>query len=161
MSPSDSGGESVLGQDDIDSLVSVMSNQGESQAPPAAQASIAPPAAEAVQSAPPVRVMNAGERPAAGTDLAQRIEKLEEAVSKLAQSAAGAKSQTQLATLTKQVETLAAQVRDLRQHAAHTVGYRLQETFQCGSCGHKGLVAGKVKCTVCGEETWMGWWPKA
>lgn len=158
MSPFHLNKESVLGQDDIDSLVSGVSNQGAS---PAAQANAAPPLVEAVQPAPPVRVMNAEERPAAGTDLAQRIEKLEEAVSKLAQSVGGAKSQTQLATLTKQVETLAAQVRDLRQHAAHTVGYRLQETFECASCGQKGLVAGKVKCTACGEEVWTGWWQKA
>ncbi len=92
MSPFHLNKESVLGQDDIDSLVSGVSNQGAS---PAAQANAAPPLVEAVQPAPPVRVMNAEERPAAGTDLAQRIEKLEEAVSKLAQSVGGAKSQTQ------------------------------------------------------------------
>ena len=73
--------------------------------------------------------------------------------------AAGGQPQAQLQALAKQVEALTAQVQALRQHVARSVGYRVQETFQCASCGEKGLVAGLVKCTACGGETWLGWWP--
>jgi len=35
----------------------------------------------------------------------------------------------------------------------------IRERFQCSICGSKGLVAAKIKCTKCGEETWWGWHP--
>jgi hypothetical protein len=35
-----------------------------------------------------------------------------------------------------------------------------RETFQCDDCNSSNLVAVYVKCTACGRETWMGWWPK-
>ena len=33
------------------------------------------------------------------------------------------------------------------------------ENFTCSQCRSKGLVAIYVKCTSCGKENWMGWWP--
>ena len=33
------------------------------------------------------------------------------------------------------------------------------EEFTCSQCRSKGLVAIYVKCTSCGKENWMGWWP--
>ena len=155
-----SGEESVLDQNDIDSLVSVIAERNE---PPAAGASavaatVSPPAAPA----PAPQTPGAGAQQSIGADVAQRIERLEAALSKLMQSgAAGGQPQAQLQALAKQVETLTAQVQALRQHVAQSVGYRVQETFECASCGEKGLVAGLVKCTACGGETWLGWWPQA
>lgn len=35
-----------------------------------------------------------------------------------------------------------------------------RESFQCDSCNSSHLVALYVKCTSCGKETWIGWWPK-
>lgn len=32
--------------------------------------------------------------------------------------------------------------------------------FVCQSCNAHGLVAIPIRCTVCGEESWWGWWPK-
>jgi len=36
----------------------------------------------------------------------------------------------------------------------------LRERFVCSSCGEKGYVAVKIKCTKCDEESWWGWWPE-
>jgi hypothetical protein len=33
------------------------------------------------------------------------------------------------------------------------------KNFVCSKCRSKGLVAIYVKCTSCGKENWMGWWP--
>ena len=33
------------------------------------------------------------------------------------------------------------------------------EGFKCSHCRSRGLVALYVKCTSCGKESWMGWWP--
>ena len=33
------------------------------------------------------------------------------------------------------------------------------EGFKCSHCQSRGLVALYVKCTSCGKESWMGWWP--
>lgn len=30
----------------------------------------------------------------------------------------------------------------------------------CQGCGAKGMVATSIKCTKCGRETYLGWWPK-
>jgi hypothetical protein len=38
--------------------------------------------------------------------------------------------------------------------------FSLQDDFQCQRCQSKSLVAIHVKCTGCGDESWMGWWPK-
>ncbi len=36
----------------------------------------------------------------------------------------------------------------------------LREEFQCGKCHSDKAVAVHVKCTSCGNESWMGWWPE-
>lgn len=33
------------------------------------------------------------------------------------------------------------------------------EGFKCSHCRTQGLLALYVKCTKCGKESWMGWWP--
>jgi prefoldin subunit 5 len=37
--------------------------------------------------------------------------------------------------------------------------YTFFEEFKCSHCQSKNLVAVHVKCTSCGKENWMGWWP--
>jgi len=36
----------------------------------------------------------------------------------------------------------------------------IQHSFTCGHCKSGQMMAVHVKCTTCGEETWMGWWPE-
>lgn len=38
--------------------------------------------------------------------------------------------------------------------------YGFLEAFRCSHCHSKGNVAIYVKCTSCGKENWMGWWPE-
>jgi hypothetical protein len=35
----------------------------------------------------------------------------------------------------------------------------IQEEFECRKCKSQQSVAVHVKCTKCGDESWMGWWP--
>jgi prefoldin subunit 5 len=37
--------------------------------------------------------------------------------------------------------------------------YTFFEEYKCSHCQSKNLVAFHVKCTSCGKENWMGWWP--
>ena len=37
--------------------------------------------------------------------------------------------------------------------------HTLFEGFKCSHCRSQGLLALYVKCTSCGKESWMGWWP--
>jgi hypothetical protein len=36
----------------------------------------------------------------------------------------------------------------------------LRDGFQCNKCHSRKTVAVYVKCTTCGHENWMGWWPE-
>ena len=38
-------------------------------------------------------------------------------------------------------------------------GSNIFHDFKCSQCRSQGLVAFYVKCTSCGKENWMGWWP--
>ena len=35
-----------------------------------------------------------------------------------------------------------------------------ENQFTCDRCGSKGWIAAKIRCTKCGHETYLGWWPK-
>ena len=36
----------------------------------------------------------------------------------------------------------------------------VRNNFHCGHCKTHGNVAMYLKCTSCGEEQWVGWWPQ-
>jgi hypothetical protein len=36
----------------------------------------------------------------------------------------------------------------------------IQELYECSQCHSRKLVALHVKCTNCGNENWLGWWPR-
>lgn len=45
-------------------------------------------------------------------------------------------------------------------HEKHTSDEeRIHDQFQCVACHSEKLVAIHVKCTNCGTENWMGWFP--
>ena len=98
---------------------------------------------------------------AALSDLLQRLERLEAAVSKFGQSeGASAQLQAQVETLTSGLQVITTRVGEIAQHLPKTLGYRAQETFKCGSCGTQGFVAVPIMCTHCKQQTWLGWWPQ-
>ena len=55
-------------------------------------------------------------------------------------------------------ETVEKQKQLLAQRNVNT--WNPRETFRCGGCKSANLVAVKMKCTACGREAWIGWWPK-
>ena len=146
MSPDNEN--AVLSQDDIDSLVG-SSSDIDDQRPAPAQ-----PAAAAPASPKPASAGSAGAAPA---DIAQRLAKLEAAVSKVSQSKGG-DLEVKIEALAKQVEEIGGRVNEILQHLPNTMGYGVHETFQCGACGTQGLVAAHVMCTHCGTQTQLGWW---
>jgi 3-oxoacyl-ACP reductase-like protein len=141
----------VLSQDDIDSLVGSTSDIDD-QKPAPAQPAAAAPASPKLASAGA-----AGSAGAAPADIAQRLAKLEAAVSKASQSKGG-ELEVKVDALAKQVQEISSRVNEILQHLPNTMGYGVHETFQCGACGTQGLVAAHVMCTHCGTQTQLGWW---
>lgn len=147
MSPDNEN--AVLSQDDIDSLVGSNSEIDGQKAAPAKQKADAPASAK-----PAGAASSAGAVPA---EIAQRLTKLEAAVSKVSQSKSG-ELEGKVDALAKQVQEISKSVNEILQHLPNTMGYGVHETFQCGACGTQGLVAAHVMCTQCGTQTQLGWW---
>jgi len=101
-------------------------------------------------------------------DLVKRLGKMENAMERLDQlekkieqvSALAEQSPQNLQTLTNQVQEFDDQLEEISENLRSSLGYGAGKIFQCKHCDSKGLVALYVKCTGCGEETWLGWWPK-
>jgi hypothetical protein len=53
------------------------------------------------------------------------------------------------------LDKISGRVEELAQHYSD-----YQNEFQCGHCKSTQMMALHVKCTSCGEEAWMGWWPE-
>lgn len=66
---------------------------------------------------------------------------------------------SQLQALAGQVQKTASQNRGIVRKLGATMGYNLQNTYECRHCGSRGYVVTLVKCSACGEEDWWGWWP--
>ncbi|MGQ9572105.1 MAG: HD-GYP domain-containing protein [Dehalococcoidia bacterium] len=104
-----------------------------------------------------VRVLGSGDL----TDVIQRIEKLEEALSRLEQCESTARLlQADVDALAKRLEVVGRRLNGIPEHLQSTVGYRLRDVFECEACGSKGMVAARIICTECRGESWWGWWPK-
>ena len=59
----------------------------------------------------------------------------------------------------QQVQALNATVAAITEQLAGTPGYGAQKNFVCSSCQSTGTVAVPLKCTKCGGDNWMGWFP--
>jgi len=57
------------------------------------------------------------------------------------------------------LETIVAELCDIENRLDGTPALGLKHRFNC-SCGASGLVAVRIKCTKCGQETYWGWWPE-
>jgi translation initiation factor 2 gamma subunit (eIF-2gamma) len=55
---------------------------------------------------------------------------------------------------------MSEQLEEISDNLRSSLGYGAAKIFQCSECGSGGTVAIHVKCTSCGEENWMGWWPE-
>ncbi len=87
------------------------------------------------------------------TNAMQRLEKAEEKVTEIYSLLKLNPEATE--TLGGKLEGIHARVEELARHYSD-----YQNEFQCAHCHSSQMMALHVKCTSCGEEAWMGWWPE-
>jgi hypothetical protein len=85
----------------------------------------------------------------------QAVSQLEEKVRQLEAVVKNAPESTR--TLKNRIDQISAA---LEAGEANKSDYGLLEAFRCSHCHTKGNVAIYIKCTSCGKENWMGWWPE-
>jgi hypothetical protein len=100
------------------------------------------------------------QRLAAVEGVVARMAQLEAAVAGLQQTGAGGPSPREHQALMNQVRKLTAQVEALTKAAKATPGFGAGNSFKCASCGAQGMVATIYRCTKCGKDKWLGFWPK-
>jgi len=86
------------------------------------------------------------------TNAMQRLEQVEGKINQISALLKITPGSTE--TLGERVDEISGGLDQLRQQYLDIRG-----EFQCGHCQSRQMVALHVKCTSCGEETWMGWWP--
>ncbi len=157
----------VLSQDEIDAMVSTVSS--EQAAPSVAGGAIAP------GPAPPEMSSQTGEAARASeslyatvAQLAERLDRAEAALSRIDRletamaevNAAGGPASQSVQAVAKQLQTVSSKVEEILSNLQDTMVYAARKTFVCRSCASQGYVAASVKCTQCGQQTWLGWVPK-
>jgi DNA-directed RNA polymerase subunit RPC12/RpoP len=100
------------------------------------------------------------QRLAAVEGMVARMAQLEAAVAGLQQSSACGPGAGEYQALLNQVRKLTAQVESLTKAAQATPGFGARNSFKCASCGAQGMVATVYRCTKCGKDKWLGFWPK-
>jgi hypothetical protein len=87
------------------------------------------------------------------TNAMQRLEKAENKVAQIYSLLKLDPEETE--TLGDRLDKISGRVEELARHYSD-----YQNEFQCGHCKSTQMMALHVKCTTCGEEAWMGWWPE-
>ena len=98
------------------------------------------------------------------TDLTGQVAKLTAAVQTITQLEEKIKQlETIIRTMPDSSRTLKARVDEISNVIEmlhdNKSDHTFIESFKCSHCRSEGLVALYVKCTKCGKESWMGWWP--
>jgi hypothetical protein len=87
----------------------------------------------------------------------QRIDQLEEKIDQL--TALVKSSPKAIRALESRIVEIYGLLDAMRQEKHQSDEGRIHDEFQCVNCHSKKLVAIHVKCTSCGHENWMGWFP--
>lgn len=176
--------ETVMSQAEIDALVAKVppkpaepepdASQPEPQPEPVPETGPPTPAEAAVSPPPPVMPVSStasyqkytsnevGDIDETVKDLSREVSKLMSAMQRLAQLE---NKMTELSVLLKvspdATETLKQKFDDITSRLDSIQRYQsnIQAEFQCSKCQSRQMVAIHVKCTSCGDESWMGWWP--
>jgi hypothetical protein len=135
-------------------------------APQAAPVSTAPEPAPRTTSGPGLAVDSS--LSAIVAELAQRLSVMEATLGRFGQiekalaetKSGGSPNLQDFQAVVKQLKKVTAQVNNTAQGLQGTPGYGAQTSFKCSSCGAQGLVATPFRCTRCGKDRWLGWWPK-
>jgi hypothetical protein len=85
----------------------------------------------------------------------QTVSQLEERVKQLEAALKNIPEATR--TLKDRVDKISAAIKAVEGNKSD---YGFLEAFRCNHCHSIGNVAVYVKCTSCGKENWMGWWPE-
>lgn len=168
-----------LSQADIDSMFKRTAPE-----PPPPPKAPAPPTATAQPIAQQVRTVSASPVPPVAQASAERLAQFEVALAEIkaavaqlsqsreapgntkqmesalaeTQAAVGQLSQS-LQAVVQHLRSLQTQVETMMTGLQGTPGFKVHETFVCNTCGSQGTAAQPVRCTHCGQETWLGWWP--
>ena len=89
----------------------------------------------------------------------ERLDRLEKQIAEKS-GASPAVPAEELTEMKSEVQDLSERMDEISGNLKYSLGYGVGRIFQCKHCESKQLVALHVKCTDCGEETWLGWWPK-
>lgn len=100
--------------------------------------------------------------------LTERLDAVEAAVKKMGQMEQGVvetglaiqQLRQSLQVLAQHTQAVTASIQAISANLEATPGYGLRKTFTCRSCGSKGFVAARTRCTNCGQESWVGWSPQ-
>jgi len=84
----------------------------------------------------------------------QRMEQIEAKIDELAEIAKS--SPKAVRAMGARIDEIYGLLENVRQHSDED---HIHDEFQCVNCHSKKLVAIHVKCTSCGTENWMGWFP--
>ncbi len=87
----------------------------------------------------------------------QKIAQMQQQLAKVTSAVQALSSQIQ--ALSGQVQKTTSQSKSIVRKLGSTMGYNIQNTFECQQCGAHGYVVSLVKCSACGHEDWWGWWP--
>ncbi len=86
----------------------------------------------------------------------ERLDKLEDKIASI--KAANSPGAQDFNVVVKQLKKVSTQVEGLLKGIKNTPGYNARSTFTC-PCGSEGTVASVYRCTKCGKDKWLGWWP--
>ncbi|MHB8105757.1 MAG: hypothetical protein ACYDG5_09535 [Dehalococcoidales bacterium] len=86
------------------------------------------------------------------TGAMQRIDRLEDKIEQITQVIKLNPDSTTV--FERRIDELHRAIDEIRQNS-------VRDEFECSKCHTKQAVAVHVKCTTCGNENWMGWWPEA
>ncbi|MEE8372756.1 MAG: hypothetical protein V3R87_03350 [Dehalococcoidia bacterium] len=117
---------------------------------------------------PPAVAAAPGLDPAVVADLAQRLATMEAAMGRIGQleaslaavQAAGGPKAQDFQAVVNQLKKVSGQAESMMQGLQNTPGYGTRKNFQCSSCGTRGMIVSLVRCSKCGTEKWLGWWPQ-
>lgn len=89
--------------------------------------------------------------------LSQRLSQIEDKIDEMAEMVQ--QSPQAVEALSGRIEEICGLLEGLRRQHNKGDEERIRDQFHCVNCHSKKLVAVHVKCTSCGTENWMGWFP--
>ncbi|UCC17083.1 MAG: hypothetical protein JSU58_00580 [Dehalococcoidales bacterium] len=99
--------------------------------------------------------------------LTRRIENLENNISTVSQSDSNITDSSELETRLLQrikndeidLHKVNKRIINILARLKETPGYGVRGGYTCNSCGSHGFIAIPMKCSNCGTQGWLGWWP--